>query len=215
LYVTLTTNANLPFSLILSELIALGALDPTAAYAVEVDDPAAASPKLLTVQATLANGTLTFVNASGTGIGLRTAVANHPYVFQFYATPVVAAPSASPSPQATATATPTPVPSAQGAIVANPVALAINGTGPSAAQSLQIAENAYTGSFSESDTCAGIATVVPGTLAGPSATATVTGVASGTCTATFHDRFGQSTPVTITVTVTAFGVQSRARGEIR
>jgi hypothetical protein len=44
---------------------------------------------------------------------------------------------------------------------------------------------------------------------GPTASYTVTGVASGQCTATFSDLFGQTAPVQITVTTSGFHIQSK------
>ena len=56
LYVTLTVNKTVPASLFTTETIPLGSLNPAATYAVEIDDPSLAAPRLLTVPGTLASG---------------------------------------------------------------------------------------------------------------------------------------------------------------
>ncbi|HVS45493.1 MAG TPA: hypothetical protein VMS32_02395 [Verrucomicrobiae bacterium] len=75
-------------------------------------------------------------------------------------------------------------------------------------------EIGYTGAFTESDTCnpsgGTIATVAPSSGSGPSFTFTVTGVAAGTCAATFADSNGQRVTTNIGVTTTGGIIQSHA-----
>jgi hypothetical protein len=115
-------------------------------------------------------------------------------------------PSPTPTPTATATATSTPL-----TLVTNPTAVAVNGLGAANAQPLTVSESAYTGAITESDTCAGIATVSPGSGVGPSLSETVTGVAAGNCVATFKDINGETASSTIQVTTSGVVIQSRAR----
>ncbi len=93
----------------------------------------------------------------------------------------------------------------------SPTPLAVDGTGAANAQTLLVQENGYSGDFTESDTCAGIATLAPGNGAGPSLSETVTGVAAGQCSATFSDSYAQVQHASITVTTGGFTIQSRGR----
>jgi hypothetical protein len=122
--------------------------------------------------------------------------------------PLTAAPTPSASPTATATPSPTP----PGALTASPTSVALNGTGSANAVSLTVAEPGYSGSFGESDTCAAIATIASANANGPSTTFTVTGVAAGSCSASFTDSFGQHAAAQIGVTASGFGVVDRNRG---
>jgi hypothetical protein len=106
----------------------------------------------------------------------------------------------------------TPSPGPAGVLSASPSSLALFGTGSSNAGSVFVQETGYGGTFSESDTCAGVAAIAPSSGRGPSTTFGVTGAAAGTCTATFSDVSGQKVSSAITVTTTGFGVQSQARG---
>jgi hypothetical protein len=83
----------------------------------------------------------------------------------------------------------------------------LNGTGAANALSISIQEPGYAGTFGEKDTCGNVAAVVTANPAGPAATYTVTGVAAGSCIATFTDSVGQSKSVPITVTTSGFNVQ--------
>jgi hypothetical protein len=71
------------------------------------------------------------------------------------------------------------------------------------------------GALAETDTCspAGgtIATVAPASANGPNVTFTVTPQSAGTCTVTIHDAFGQTVPVSVTVTTTGLTVQSQRK----
>jgi hypothetical protein len=85
------------------------------------------------------------------------------------------------------------------------------GTGSANAQSTTVHETAYNGTFGEGDNCSGIATITTSNNHGPNATYTVTGVASGSCTATFSDSFNQTAPVNISVTTNGFHISSKKR----
>jgi hypothetical protein len=117
--------------------------------------------------------------------------------------------TASPSGAPTSSPTSTPTAPPAGVLSANPTSLSINGTGASYAQNIYVQETGYTGAFSESDTCATIATVTPSNGAGPATTFTVTPSAAGTCAAKFADTNGNQTSVAVTVTTTGFTVQTR------
>lgn len=111
--------------------------------------------------------------------------------------------------------TPTPSPTAPpaGVLSVNPSNVAIDGTGSANAQTVLVQEVGYTGGFNESDTCAPssgtIATIGSNGASGPSATFTATGVAAGTCTATFSDASGQHTSAAISVTTNGFTIQRK------
>jgi hypothetical protein len=111
-----------------------------------------------------------------------------------------------------AAATPTPTPPPPGVLSVNPTAVPIYGTGSGNAASVVVQETGYTGTLSESDTCTGIATVTPSSGTGPSVTFTITGVAAGSCTATFSDTNGQHVSAAVGVTTSGFGVDAQARG---
>ena len=116
------------------------------------------------------------------------------------ATPV-RTPSPTPHPTATPVPTPTPLP---GVLTAGPNPTNVIGTGASNAKTITVTETGYTGTFGEQNTCSGIATVSPSTGAGPTAQFTVTGVAAGSCQATFADTNSQQAIVNITVTTNGF-----------
>ena len=115
-----------------------------------------------------------------------------------------ATPTPSPSPSASPSPSPTPTPNPMGIA---PSTLALTGTGASNAQTLVVTETGYTGSFTESDTCSTIATVTPSSGTGPSFTFTVTGLAAGTCSATFADTNRQHVTANIGVTTTGVVIQ--------
>ncbi len=85
----------------------------------------------------------------------------------------------------------------------------MNGTGAATAQTITVHETGYNATFGENDTCSGIATVTTSNNHGPTASYTVTGVASGQCDATFSDLFAQTAPVHIVVTTSGFHIQSK------
>ncbi len=117
------------------------------------------------------------------------------------ATPVasIGTPSPIPSP----TASPPPL----GALSVNPIAIQLLGIGSSNAASGLLQETGYSGTFLESDTCSGIATVLPSSGTGPSLAFNVTGVAAGNCTATFSDAKSQHVSTAISVTIVSGSVQ--------
>ncbi len=115
-------------------------------------------------------------------------------------------PTPTPTPTVTASATATPL-----TLVANPTTVSISGLGAANAQPLTASESAYTGQITESDTCAGIATVSPGTGTGPTLSETVTGVAAGTCVVTFKDGNGETATSTVQVTTSGVVIQSHTR----
>jgi hypothetical protein len=113
------------------------------------------------------------------------------------ATPVGATPKPTPTP--TPTTTPAPAP-----VVPNPTSLALAGIGAPSAGSVSVTEAGYAGTFSEMDSCAGIATV-----ATASPTFTVTPVAAGTCSITISDTAQHSLAVPVTVTTSGLVVQKK------
>jgi hypothetical protein len=120
------------------------------------------------------------------------------------ATPVGATPT--PTPTATpvaATPTPTPTPT-PGPVVPAPTSLAFTGLGAPNAQSVSVTESGYSGTFSEVDTCANIATI-----ATASPTFTVTPVAIGTCAITILDISQRHVAVAVTVTTSGLVVQKK------
>jgi hypothetical protein len=130
------------------------------------------------------------------------------------ATPT-AKPAASPTPTAKPTASPTPsaTPKPASAIAASPSMLAFTNLGTPAAQTLAASESGYAGAFSETDTCAGLATVAPASV--PTGKPfTVTPVAVGTCTITVHGATGVSLGVTVNVTQSVLVIQKAGRGQL-
>src|ERR1700730_9315760 len=114
------------------------------------------------------------------------------------ATPVGATPTPTPTPTATPTPGPAPV------VVPAPTSLAFTGLGAPSAGSVSVTEAGYAGAFSETDSCAGIATV-----ATASPTFTVTPVAVGTCSIKISDTAQHSVAVPVTVTTSGLVVQKR------
>ncbi|MHB8177882.1 MAG: hypothetical protein ACYDA5_09640 [Vulcanimicrobiaceae bacterium] len=97
-------------------------------------------------------------------------------------------------------------------LTVTPATLSLYGAGAANAQSFVVSESGYTRTLTESDTCnpsAGqIATVSPTGGSGPSLTVTVTGVAAGSCSATFTDAYGSTASVAITVTTSGWTIQT-------
>jgi hypothetical protein len=73
-------------------------------------------------------------------------------------------------------------------------------------QSVGVTESGYSGTFSESDSCGGIATI-----ANASGGFFVTAAAAGTCFATIADTNGNSTKLGVPVTTTSFTISSHGR----
>ena len=97
-------------------------------------------------------------------------------------------------------------------LTVTPTTLSLYGTGAANAQSFVVSESGYTRTLTESDTCTPssgqIATVSPAGGSGPSLTVTVTGVAAGSCSATFTDAYGSTASVAITVTTSGWIIQT-------
>ena len=64
-------------------------------------------------------------------------------------------------------------------------------------------ESQYTGSFTITNTCTGIATITPTSGTGPAAAFNVTASAAGNCVVTVHDAAANTASVLITVTTTS------------
>ena len=96
-------------------------------------------------------------------------------------------------------------------MVASPAALAFGALGAANAQTLNVAESAFAGTFGESDTCAGIVQVAPtANLPGPSTTVTVTALGPGNCTITvLGDQSSGASGVPVVVTTSGLVVSGR------
>ena len=64
-------------------------------------------------------------------------------------------------------------------------------------------ESQYTGNFTISNTCTGVATITPSSGTGPAAAFNVTASAAGNCVVTVHDAAANTASVLITVTTTS------------
>lgn len=122
-----------------------------------------------------------------------------------------ASPTHTPSPSPTPSPTPTPTPGPAGVLTVNPHSVSLVGTGSAYAQSVQVGETGYSGTFGAINNCASIAMITPASAAGPSAVFTVTGVNPGTCSATFSDATSQAVVLSISVTTNGFTIQSSNR----
>jgi hypothetical protein len=111
-----------------------------------------------------------------------------------YKTSSTPVPATAPSP--TATATPEPP-------IASVASLAFTSLGAQSAQTFSVKEARYTGTWTETDTCAAFATVATT----DHTNFTVTPNAVGSCAITITDSFKTSTKVPVDVTSTTFGVQ--------
>jgi hypothetical protein len=100
-------------------------------------------------------------------------------------------------------ATPTPAPTPPGTLAVNPKSLSFVGTGATLATTFTASETGYTGAFTESDTCSGIATVA----AGAAGSYTITPSGAGSCTVTIADSFAQKAAVAVSVTTSGAVVQ--------
>ena len=67
-------------------------------------------------------------------------------------------------------------------------------------------ESQYTGTFTLTNTCSGIATVAPSSGVGPAAVFTITASAAGNCVITVHDAAANTASVLVTVTTTSGGI---------
>jgi hypothetical protein len=86
-------------------------------------------------------------------------------------------------------------------VVVTPASLSFDATGSANAKNVMVKQSSFTGSFSESDHCSKVATIVPKSNAGGSATYTVTPVGAGDCGATFTGANGKSALLSISVTL--------------
>jgi hypothetical protein len=120
-------------------------------------------------------------------------------------------PTATPTatPVATATPTPTPTPTPAAAVVPNPAAVALTGIGPSYTLGVNVTQAGYAGSFSQTNTCAGVATVAPAVTQPASPTFSLTPLATGTCALTVTGGSNQSVVVPVTVTSSGLVVSGR------
>jgi hypothetical protein len=85
-----------------------------------------------------------------------------------------------------------------GPVVVDPDALTFTSTGVGSAKIVTVSQSGFTGRFTETDTCGGIATVVPASAVGKTEFK-VTPIAKGDCTATFHGGNNETGPLTISV----------------
>jgi hypothetical protein len=97
----------------------------------------------------------------------------------------------------------TPAATPPGALVVKPASLTFIGTGAALATTFSASETGYTGAFTESDTCGGIA----GVVAGAAGSYTITPSGAGSCNVTIADSFAQKAAVAVSVTVTGGVVQ--------
>jgi len=133
-------------------------------------------------------------------VAQTTFAASTPYYYVIYQAVggSVSTPPPSPSPS------PTPAP-----LAVSPAGLSFTASGASYAQTFAASEPGYTGAFTETDTCnpgTAIATVSAASGPGPTANFTVTPQSAGSCTITVHDTNGQTSTVTVGVTITQGGV---------
>jgi len=114
-----------------------------------------------------------------------------------------------PSPTPTVLITPSPSPTAVPAgVISAPQMIAI-GDGNSTATTIPVAELGYTGMFTATSTCAGIASVQKTSGPGSLASFTVVQVAAGVCAVTITDNRGGSVVVSVVSTTNAIQLQSK------
>ena len=82
-------------------------------------------------------------------------------------------------------------------LLASATTLTFIAAGSAHAQTFTVTEAGYAGTFTEVDTCAGVASVSPATATGPSAIFTVTPSASGSCSVTIKDGGGQTAGIAV------------------
>ncbi len=101
-------------------------------------------------------------------------------------------------------------------LTVSPNPINVTGTGPSSTTSISVQQTGYSGAFTESDTCSGIATISPPSSSnGPTATYTAVGVAAGTCSASFTDTLGQKASTSVVVTTGGISISSAPLPHIR
>jgi hypothetical protein len=94
-------------------------------------------------------------------------------------------------------------------VVAMPAPLNFLAIGAANAVVETVTQASYAGTFSESDTCSGLAVFSTLTNGGGTATYNVTPLAAGICHAIFTGGGGATFTLGVTVTQTSFGVQIR------
>jgi hypothetical protein len=99
------------------------------------------------------------------------------------------------------------------ALMVSPSTVSISGAGNTA--QITASETGYTGTLSQTNSCAsnGIASFSAASGSGPSWTVTVTAETGGTCSAVFSDSNGQQQTASITVTTSGFTIQTTGRKE--
>jgi hypothetical protein len=97
-----------------------------------------------------------------------------------------------------------------GVVNASPATITFT-TAAVAPQAISASETGYSGTFTESYTCASIATLTPASASGPAASFMVTPVAAGSCTVTIGDAQHATATVSVTVTTSAFNVSAIGR----
>ena len=97
-----------------------------------------------------------------------------------------------------------------GPLKASTASIALGNGAPIVASDVIIETN-YSSAFTESDSCAGIATIALSPSKGPVATLAITQLASGTCTVNVADNHGGTVTVQITSTVSTIIIQSAGR----
>ena len=90
-----------------------------------------------------------------------------------------------------------------------PSAVTLTGLGANYAQGLNVAQAGYAGSFSQTNTCSGVASVAPIAVQSASPTFTITPIATGTCSITITGGSSQSVIVPVTVTTSGLVVSGR------
>jgi hypothetical protein len=98
------------------------------------------------------------------------------------------------------------VPAVTSPIKLSHAALSLLSAGKESAQKITVSETGYRGSFTESSTCAKVASVAPKSGKGPSLTVTVTGVAAGACAITFSDKAKHSVKLPVSDTTASIAL---------
>ncbi len=101
--------------------------------------------------------------------------------------------------------------SLSGGLVVTPSQLVFTNIGGSAVQSLAVSQTGFTGTFTQSSTCAGIADVAPSFNQRGSATYVVTPIGGGVCKITFTGGGAATFLVSVSVTSTTFGINAEPR----
>lgn len=89
--------------------------------------------------------------------------------------------------------------------------LQISLTAAGAGQFFLAGESAYTGTITQTNTCAGIAAASPSSGSGPAVVFHVTATAAGSCTITVQDATGQQAFALVVVTTSTGNINSAGR----